>query len=58
MNEAGLIDMQLGEIIPAIEVSILCFSVFPCALFNGLPQTEKGHVLEEHSFSCTNFSCA
>ena len=28
MNEAGLVDMQLGEIIPAIEVSILCFSVF------------------------------
>lgn len=28
MNEAGLVDMQLGEIIPAIEVSILCFSAF------------------------------
>ena len=28
MIEAGLVDMQLGEIVPAIEVSILCFSLF------------------------------
>ena len=28
MNEAGLVDMQLGEIVPAIEVFILCFSMF------------------------------
>tara|TARA_B100000212_G_scaffold306417_1_gene254958 strand:- start:265 stop:405 length:141 start_codon:yes stop_codon:yes gene_type:complete len=28
MIEAGLVDMQLAEIVPAIEVFILCFSAF------------------------------
>ena len=28
MSETGLLDMQLAEIIPAIEVALVCFCIF------------------------------